>query len=59
MASLLLGVTLLLWSLTLLGLVAIGNTVLGLLALVTGILFIVSAAGVALPSLPARRVHSD
>lgn len=55
MATILLGVTLILWSLTLLGLVAIGNTVLGLFALVTGILFLVSGFGVAVPSFPARR----
>lgn len=51
MASLLLGVTLLLWALTLLGIVAIGNVVLGLFALITGILFLVSGFGVALPNV--------
>lgn len=59
MATLLLGILLLLWGLSLLGIVAIGNVVLGVLALIVGILYIVSAAGVALPALPVRRVHSD
>jgi hypothetical protein len=45
------GLTLLLWGLQLLGIVAISNTVLGLFALITGILWLVSAAGVALPNI--------
>lgn len=51
MAGLLLGITLILWALTLLGLVAIGNVVLGLFALITGIVFLVSGFGVTLPSV--------
>lgn len=58
MPTLLLGITLILWSLTLLNLVAISATVLGLFALVTGILFLVSGFGVTLPAVPLvhRRV---
>lgn len=55
MASLLLGLTLTLWGLELLGVVSVGATVLGLLALITGIVYIVSSLGVAVPSLSARR----
>jgi hypothetical protein len=51
MTSALTGLLFLLWSLQLLGIVAISNTVLGLVALITGILWLVSAAGVALPNL--------
>lgn len=51
MAGLLLGITLLLWGLSLLGIVAISNTVLGIFALVTGIAWILISVGVALPSV--------
>lgn len=52
MAALLLGITLILWSLNLLALVAVSNTVLGIFALVTGIVWLVSALGVAVPAVP-------
>jgi len=45
MAALLLGITLVLWGLQLLALVAVSNLVLGLFALVTGIAWILSAVG--------------
>jgi uncharacterized membrane protein HdeD (DUF308 family) len=40
MAILLLGIVLIIWSLTLLGVLAISNTILGVLLLITGILLI-------------------
>lgn len=54
MANILLGLLLLLWSLSLLGIAVISNTVLGVLALVVGIIYIVSAF-VALPAVPTWR----
>lgn len=52
MATLLLGITLLLFGLSLAGVVAISNTVLGILLIITGILYIVSSVGVTVPALP-------
>lgn len=46
LVSLLLGITLVLWSLSLLGLVAVSSTVLGIFALVTGIAYILVSFGV-------------
>lgn len=58
MGNLLLGLLLLLWGLELLGVVAISSTLLGILALIVGVLFLLSALGVAVPTVPARRVES-
>jgi hypothetical protein len=55
MAGLLLGITLTLWGLQLLGILAVSATILGILALITGIAWILVSVGVALPALPARR----
>ena len=54
MANLLLAILLILWGLQLLGIAAISATVLGVLALVVGILFLVGGF-VPLPALPTRR----
>lgn len=53
--GLLLGITLILWSLVLLGLVAVSNTLLGIFALVTGIAWVLVSFGVALPVIPVHR----
>lgn len=45
MAALLLGIVLVLWSLGLLGLVAVSNLVLGLFALFAGVAWVLSALG--------------
>lgn len=42
----LLGITLILWALSLLGLLAVSNTVLGILALITGIAYVLVSLGV-------------
>ncbi len=55
MTGLFTGMTLLLWSLQLLAIATISNTLLGIVALITALLWIVSSAGVALPALPTRR----
>lgn len=57
MAGLLLGITLTLWGLSLLGILAVSNVVLGIFALVTGIAWILISVGVALPVVPVR--HRD
>ncbi len=44
--GILLGITMLLWSLQLLALVAISNTLLGIFALITGIVWIIVSLGV-------------
>ena len=59
MASLLLGITLVLWSLNLLAIAAIDNTLLGVLALITGVLYVISSLSVGLPNLPVRKVDSN
>jgi uncharacterized membrane protein HdeD (DUF308 family) len=46
LVGLLLGITLTLWALSLLGLVAVSNTVLGIFALVTGIAYVLVSFGV-------------
>jgi hypothetical protein len=51
MAYLLLGTLLILWALQLLGLVAVGSIFLGILALITGIIFVLWGAGYAMPSI--------
>lgn len=43
LASLFTGLTFLLWGLSLLGLVSISSVILGLLALITGIIWLISA----------------
>lgn len=55
MATLLLGITLILWSLNLLGIAAISNVLIGIFALITGILFLVTGFGVTVPEFPYRR----
>jgi hypothetical protein len=52
MTALLTGITFILWSLQLLGLVTINATLLGIFALVTGILWLVTGLGVAVPNGP-------
>jgi uncharacterized membrane protein HdeD (DUF308 family) len=44
--GLLLGITLVLWALTLLGIAAVSSTVLGIFALITGIAYILVSFGV-------------
>lgn len=56
MANLLLAVTLILWGLSLLSVITISATVLGIFALVSGILFLVGG-WVVLPAFPTRRVQ--
>lgn len=51
------GITFLLWSLQLLGIAAISSTLLGVFALVTGILWLVSGVGVNLPTVPVITRH--
>ena len=43
MAQILLGITLVLWSLSLLGLAAISSVIIGIFALITGVLYILGA----------------
>jgi hypothetical protein len=60
MAGLLLGITLTLWGLSLLSVVVVSSTVLGLFALVTGIVWILVSVGVALPAVPTvTRRHPE
>jgi hypothetical protein len=54
MITLLTGLLFLLWGLTLLGIVAISNTVLGVLALVVGVAYLISS-WVPFPDVPHRR----
>lgn len=55
MGTLLLAVTLILWGLSLLGLVAIGNVLLGIFALVTEIVLLVEGFGVVRVPFPGFR----
>jgi hypothetical protein len=54
MANLLLAVTLILWGLSLMGILAVSNVLLGILALITGVLILVGNF-VALPAVPYTR----
>lgn len=55
MPGLLLGITLTYWGLTLLNILTLNTTLLGILALVTGIVWILVSVGVAMPAIPTRR----
>jgi hypothetical protein len=55
MPGLLLGITLTYWGLALLNILTLNNTLLGILALVTGIVWILVSFGVVLPAIPTRR----
>ena len=50
MTAIVTGILFILWGLSLLGIAAISNALLGIVALIAGILWVVSAAGVALPT---------
>lgn len=52
--TLLLGATLTYWGLTLLGILALNSKVLGILALVTGVAYLVLAFGVSFPTIGRR-----
>lgn len=52
MAGLLLGITLILWGLSLLAILTVSNTVLGIFVLITGIVWFISSLGVAVPAVP-------
>lgn len=54
MPALLLGITMTYWGLTLLNVMTLNTTILGLLALITGILYIASCF-IALPAVPVHR----
>lgn len=55
MSTLLLGIFLLLVGLTWTGIVAISNTLLGILAIILGVIYIAGGLGYGLPAVPVRR----